>query len=155
MIDPLIFLHALAGGLGILAFVWVAAELLRPAPAAVARAYTAAVLGTIFLLFSWAMSAFYYLTVYGPVVKSLVLQEAPWAHSIGMETKEHVFLFLPFLAILEVCLLQAYGQKPLPVRTALVVIALAIVVIGLVVMAEGYIVSAAARAALASGGGAT
>jgi hypothetical protein len=79
-------------------------------------------------------------------VKPLVLQEAEWIHAIGMETKEHLFLFLPFLAILEVALIKHYGTK-IDRKTG-IAIALAIVIIGFIVAVEGHLVSSAARAAL-------
>lgn len=148
MASPLIFLHAMTGGLSILAFAWVAVELLRPQKDSIARAYIGAVLGLILLLTSWAMASYYYVTIYGPVVRPLVKSEAAWAHDIGMESKEHIFLFMPFLAILQVYLLHAHGRRIEPVRKTIVAVALLLVFLGLVITFEGYLISAAARAAL-------
>lgn len=59
-------------------------------------AWTAVVL----YLLSWATSAYYYVTYYGSAVKPRILAGSmPFAHTFFMETKEHIFLVLPFLAI--------------------------------------------------------
>ena len=51
-------------------------------------------------LISWATSAYYYVTYYGTAVKPRILAGAlPAGHIFFMETKEHIFLVLPFLAI--------------------------------------------------------
>ncbi|MBI5457169.1 hypothetical protein HY971_00395 [Candidatus Kaiserbacteria bacterium] len=53
----------------------------------------------LFLL-SWATSAYYYVMYYGTAVKPRILAgDAPFAHTFFMETKEHIFLLLPFVAI--------------------------------------------------------
>ncbi len=55
---------------------------------------------TFFLLLgSWISGGYYYLYYYGASVRSVILSGPyPWAHKIVMEAKEHIFLFLPFLA---------------------------------------------------------
>ena len=50
-------------------------------------------------VFSWIVGGYYYVTYYGHAVKPIILSgEFPWIHKVLMETKEHIFLFLPFLA---------------------------------------------------------
>ena len=49
---------------------------------------------------SWITGGYYYTSYWGKSVKPIILKgEYSWTHSILMETKEHVFLFLPFLAL--------------------------------------------------------
>ena len=49
---------------------------------------------------SWATSAYYYVTYYGTAVKPRIIAgAAPFAHTFFMETKEHIFLVLPFVAL--------------------------------------------------------
>jgi len=49
---------------------------------------------------SWITGGYYYTSYYGKSVKPVILKgEFSWVHSILMETKEHVFLFLPFLVV--------------------------------------------------------
>ena len=48
---------------------------------------------------SWITGGYYYTSYYGKSVKPVILKgEFSWVHSILTETKEHIFLFLPFLA---------------------------------------------------------
>src|SRR3989344_8712170 len=95
----LIGVHAGFGELGLAAFFWVAIELLSGQPANLRRARRVAVVGLLALLLSWVLGGYYYVVHYGPEVKPLIKKgPMPWAHGIIMETKEHVFLFLPFMA---------------------------------------------------------
>ncbi len=146
---PLIFLHAIAGLLGTIAFVWVLLELKKPSPENYAMAHTVAALGVILLLFSWVMGGYYYVTVYGPQVKPLIKETLSWVHDIGTESKEHVFLFLPFLALADLALVDyAFRKKSMPALRLARTLAAAIVVLGLIVTAEGFLISNTARAAL-------
>lgn len=50
------------------------------------------------IIVSWISGGYYYTTYYGKSVKPLILKgDLSWIHTIIMETKEHIFLFLPFL----------------------------------------------------------
>ena len=49
---------------------------------------------------SWISGGYYYASYYGKSVKPIILKgDYPWVHTVLMETKEHVFLFLPFLTL--------------------------------------------------------
>ena len=55
--------------------------------------------GLLLLVLSWLTGGYYYVSYYGTAVKPIIQKGlAPWAHSVFMEAKEHVFLFLPFIA---------------------------------------------------------
>lgn len=55
--------------------------------------------GLASFVLSWLSGGFYYATYYGQAVKPIIKASAyPWVHGVLMETKEHLFLFLPFLA---------------------------------------------------------
>jgi hypothetical protein len=151
--NPLIFLHAVAGLLGIMAFGLAFLELRKPGAESFAKAHMAGVLGVILLLFSWAMGGFHYITVYGPQVKPLILASSDWAHDLGTETKEHVFLFLPFLAVADVFLIDyAFRKKSAAALKLASTFALAIFILGLIVAFEGFVITNAARAALEARG---
>jgi len=54
----------------------------------------------ILFLTSWASGAYYYVIHYGKNVKPIIVAGSyPWAHTFFMEAKEHVFLIIPFLAL--------------------------------------------------------
>ena len=55
-------------------------------------------LALLSFLGSWISGGYYYASYYGKSVKPIILKGGySWVHTILMETKEHVFLFLPFL----------------------------------------------------------
>src|SRR3989344_6181175 len=112
MVHPLIGIHAFLGEAGIIAFLWVFIELLNPVSSGVKRAKLAALLGVIFLFLSWFTGGFYYVKYYGTNVKPIIKEgPQPWAHGIFMETKEHIFLFLPFLSLLTYSLIKKYEKQ--------------------------------------------
>lgn len=152
MVHPLIGIHAALGELGVFAFVWVLVELLNPTPERVRRAKIAALVGVIVFLVSWLAGGYYYVTYYGPNVKPLIKEgPQPWAHSVMMETKEHVFLFLPFLSLLVYRLIGRYTKELLKdknIKRSVLALCILIVFIGLAMAGMGYLISTGARAAL-------
>ena len=57
-------------------------------------------LALLSFLGSWISGGYYYASYYGKSVKPIILKgDYPWVHTVLMETKEHVFLFLPFLTL--------------------------------------------------------
>ena len=97
----------------------------------------------VMFLLSWVSSAYYYVTYYGASVKPRILAgETPAAHTFFMETKEHIFLVLPFLAIsiaLAITYLRTNADDELRKRTAF--LTLVAFIIGVVVAASGILVS--------------
>tara|TARA_Y100000310_G_scaffold28141_1_gene26789 strand:- start:3489 stop:3968 length:480 start_codon:yes stop_codon:yes gene_type:complete len=157
MVNPLIGLHLSFGEIGVFAFLWVLVELIEPTKSRVKRAKIAAIIGVVFIILSWFSGGSYYLNEYGPVVKPMIKGgETPWVHSVVMETKEHVFLFLPFLAILA-CSLISRKQKELingdkKTRRWIITLCILVILIGLSMAGMGYLISSAARDALTMGG---
>lgn len=150
----LIGLHAVLGEVGALAFLWVFVELLNPNESRLRRARIAALLGVLFLVGAWFFGGFYYVTEYGAAVKPLIKSgPIPWAHLVITETKEHVFLFIPFLAILTWGLLKRYQDEFMQKRSFRIAVLL---ISGLVVLAAfamagmGFLISSGFRAALES-----
>ncbi|MEK7613153.1 MAG: hypothetical protein AAB449_03350 [Patescibacteria group bacterium] len=148
----LIALHAALGEIGALAFGWVFVELLNPNETRLRRARIAALIGVLFLLAAWFFGGFYYVTEYGAAVKPLIKSgPVAWAHGIVTETKEHVFLFLPFLAILAWGLLGRYTNEFMQNRSfriAVLLLAGLIVIMAFAMAGMGFIISSGFRAAL-------
>src|SRR3989344_7274426 len=142
---PLIMIHAVLGEAGALAFLWVLVELLSPTESRIRRARIVALLGTVLLIAAWIVGGYYYVTIYGPDVKPLIKAGPfPWAHSVITETKEHVFLFLPFLAFLTWGLLTRYRDELLEnhaTRKAVMFVALLIVLMAFAMAGMGFIIS--------------
>ena len=154
MVNPLIVVHAFLGELGLVCFVWVFVEMLNPTPSRLKRAKIASFFGVVFFFVSWIVGGYYYSTDYGSLVKPVIKAgPQPWAHSIITEVKEHVFLFLPFLAILNYTLIIRFsshlkGDKDARVRKAILYLSVLILFIGALMGAMGYLISSGYRSAL-------
>lgn len=152
MTFPLIGLHAWLGEFAALMFVWAFIELISGADANIRRANTAVLLGLALLFGAWFAGGFYYIEFYGTQVKPYIKEGPfPWAHGVVMETKEHVFLFLPFLGLLAYGLLRRLrGVMEEDPRARLAaqyaVGAVAIISGGMALL--GFLVSSGFRAAL-------
>lgn len=141
-------LHVLSGLLGTAGAYALWLHLLRPKmnlPAIRAWAYST----FFFLMFAWVMSAWYYVRYYGASVKPVILAgKYPWAHKVFMEWKEHIFLFLPFMAaalLFAVWKLQPESPGADSRRRAAVWLAAAMTVVALAVTLSGVAVSGAVR----------
>ena len=151
MSNPLVVIHALTGVLSIFAFLLVFVELLSPSEKAIGRIKIFAIIGTILIFISWTVGGYYYVTYYGTDIKPAIKEGPnPWIHSVVMETKEHVFLFLPFLAILATGVILSYDAGLLEnnkARSSVLALCVLIILIGLAVAGMGYMISAGARVA--------
>ena len=152
MVNFLVGTHAALGELGVLAFLWCMVELLNPTVPRVKRATIAAIIGTLFILASWTTGGYYYLNIYGSNIKPIINEGSQsWAHQIITETKEHVFLFLPFIAFLTTSLLMHHKNRLIAesaLRHAIIHLCALVVIIGLLMAGMGYIISSAFRSSL-------
>ena len=149
---PLIGLHAGLGELGALLFFWAFVELLSGQASNIRRARLAILIGTVFLVGAWIAGGFYYVEIYGSEVKPFIKEgPLPWAHGVAMETKEHVFLFLPFLAVFAWGLMQRIGHvmdSERQARVAALYATGAVVVLSGTMALMGFLVSSGFRSAL-------
>jgi hypothetical protein len=102
-IDPIYLLigaHAGFGELGGLFFLWALVEIINHSPRGLERARIASGWGVAFIFLSWIAGGYYYVWHYGNVVKPIILSgSVAWAHKIILESKEHIFIFIPVLAL--------------------------------------------------------
>jgi len=98
----LVLIHSIGGGFAALALIWIVIEMMHPTNEGIKRAKAAGFLAAFFnIIGCWIIGGYNYLIDYGSNVKPIILSGSlPWAHQIFMETKEHVFIFLPILSIL-------------------------------------------------------
>lgn len=103
----------------------------------------------LYYLMSWITGAYYYVTHYGTQVKGVIKAgPMPWAHGIFMEGKEHVFLFMPILAVAVAVLTIALGErieKNPDLKKALLVLAGVIFALGVIMTFSGIFISGAYR----------
>lgn len=105
--------------------------------------------GLIGFILSWISGGYYYVLHYGSQVKPLIKAgKYPWAHSVIMETKEHIFLFLPFVAVVVALLFYLLGEdienKP-KIKKVVIWFSAIIVFIGVAITLMGKIISEAAE----------
>ena len=138
----LLIVHVLSGVIAIGMLNVVLMHLLKKAPNYVFVSRLAWSAVALFFL-SWATSAYYYVTYYGSAVKPRILAGAmPVAHTFFMETKEHIFLVLPFIAVsiaLSTTYLRSDPDEGLRKSTAL--LTLVALAVGVAVAASGILVS--------------
>ncbi|MGE0174637.1 MAG: hypothetical protein AB7T49_17725 [Oligoflexales bacterium] len=150
----LIGLHALLGEIGAFSFFWILIDLVGPnSENSFIRARWAALMGTISLFLSWIVGGYYYLGNYQTLVKPVIKSGPyPWTHSVVTETKEHVFLLLPFLALYIYSLLHEESPQTMVLnekgRLNIMMLAAAVFVMGLSMAAMGYLISSGFRSAL-------
>ena len=155
MANPLIFVHAVAAEVGLFAFLWIVVELLNPSDARINRAKIAALIGVVCLLLAWILGGFYYVEVYGDVIKPVIkASDAKWVHSIVMEVKEHVFLFLPILSASVATLLFRFDKDLLTrtdARVSIILLSGLIFLLGFAIAGMGALIGAGYRMALEAG----
>jgi hypothetical protein len=142
----ILVLHIVLGLIGLGALLFAFMQLIRKQPpwGIVEKSSWVALFS---FLLSWLSGAYYYVVYYGVAVKPRIVGgEFPWAHQVFMEAKEHVFLLIPFLAVvivLAVRALRAHENPALKSATAaLIATALAL---GIFVAASGIIISGGVR----------
>ncbi len=140
--------HVISGVIGIFLFGGVTLNALKQKPSVKILKWFS-FLGFLSLMISWTISGgYYYVTYYGKAVKPIIqASNTPWIHSVIMESKEHIFLFLPFLALLATLIFWLYGEslaeKP-KLKSAVVVVSLLITIIGIAVILAGISISGTA-----------
>lgn len=143
----LIGLHLGFAIIGIDAFLWLLGEVVANAGSARRRIF-AATLGFFGYVATWLIGGYYYVKFYGPLVKPIIkVGNAPWAHAVVMEVKEHIFLFAIPLAVTIFLLakLDAGELRSLGLRKSFIRLIVITAGLGLSVGAMGFIISAAAR----------
>jgi hypothetical protein len=148
----LVLVHSISGGMAALALTWLWVEMRYLTERGVSRARWASYLASLFLITGcWVAGGYYYRTSYGTGTRSLILAgSSPWAHQIVMEAKEHIFIFLPIIA-LSISLTLAYLEpeallKSPDSRRALAMISLFTILMILAVFFMGALISNAGRA---------
>ncbi len=148
--ELLVAAHIALGELGILAFFWLIVELLHgPSDAGVLRAKGAALAGTMLFFAAWLIGGVYYVVQYGSVIKPVIQQGTwPWTDSIFMETKEHIFLFLPFVGFATLAQIWQGAERlerDARLRGALYVLVGTTLLLGVLMTVMGYFVSSGFR----------
>jgi hypothetical protein len=147
--DVLLLTHAALGGTGIFAAIWVFVETLNASELNAVRINRAAWATALFMGLAWMAGGYWY-THYYPADKAVILKGPwPWAHSLFMETKEHLFFLTLILAFY---LPIACADRPhlnAAARRMVLTVAALIVLTGLWIEGAGAIINHGAKIALA------
>lgn len=146
----ILMLHPALGVLAILASVWVVAETLHAGSGNIARIRGASFAVASLIWLTYFVGGYWYLLHYAADKALILAGPWPFAHSIVMETKEHVFLSMPLLASYLPIVASNDLTTNKGARVLVVSCAVLIVILGLVMEGGGAFVAMGAKAALLS-----
>ncbi len=148
----LVFLHALIGEVAALAFLWVSIELLEPTATRIRRATNASLVGLVATFLCWILGGAYYVFHYNDFVRPVIKAGPyPWAHEIMMEIKQHIFLLIPFLALMVFLLIRQSSREIIldkTMRRRTIILSVFTFFLCFLMTAFGYLSSFGARRAL-------
>lgn len=153
----LIIIHIGLGEFAGLCFLWVAVETFNRKDSGLRRAKIFSTIGTVSAICSWFAGGYYYLKHYGTVVKPVLIKETSnlqWAHKVIIEAKEHIFLFIPVLAITAFIIyfrLQSWNDIDEVTSKKAAYFSLLVFFLVFLMAAMGSVVSASVRALLGGG----
>lgn len=148
MPHPGIGLHAVFGEIAAVLFLWTFVELYRGVDRTNAnRVRYISLVALLSLVLAWIVGGNYYLTGYQQIKGTIVEGPQPWSHLVFMEAKEHIFLYLPVLAVLQTMVLRAEDEITGNSRYALLVVTGLLVLIAFAMAGMGYLISSGFRAA--------
>ena len=143
-----LIIHVFAGVFGMISYYTVCMGFLKKMPHFRFLAWESA-FGLASFIISWIFGGYYYIFYYGGIVKPFILgDERSFAHTIFMEAKEHIFLFIPILSAV-VLLMILLGKEEIAknkdMRYGVASIAGLIVFLSVVLALSGMLISGAAR----------
>ena len=153
MREIILMLHATTGILGVLASLWVFVDVLNINSANLLRIKVMSVVTAVMIWLTSLLGGFWYVTYYGR--DKAIIKAGPWdfAHSIGMETKEHLFFTLLLLATyLPVAALTSRLIQDKSAKLLILLCSCMIVFLGLAMEGGGAIVGIGMKLGLLEGG---
>jgi len=140
--------HVIFGLIGVIAVYAVWMSLLKKNPSIGFLKY-ASLTAFVSYMVSWISGGYYYVLYYGSNVKPLIKGgDYSWAHIVVMETKEHVFLMLPFGALVLAAAFWLVGDRVLSdqkLRRTLSIFTAIIAIIAIAITISGILISGGAR----------
>jgi|SRR3989344_6780400 len=144
----LLIAHVIFGVIGTMAIYGVLLATLKKTPSLKFLKCASLVTFASFII-SWFSGGYYYVLYYGDMVKPRILAgQYPWAHKIATEAKEHIFLFLPFMALALMAVLWRMGDQLTTnevLRKRVALLAGAITILAVFVTLAGIVISGSAR----------
>jgi len=143
--------HAAFGVTGCLAALWVFVEALNAKPGNAVRIRAAALMTAVSMAAAWICGGYWYVHFY-PAEKVLIL-DGPWpfAHSLFMEVKEHLFFITAILAFLLPVITRDKLHASAAARKVALSVAALILITGLALEGAGAVIEHGAKVALLRG----
>jgi hypothetical protein len=153
--DVIFFAHATVGMLGTLLALWVFVETLNAREENAERIRKIAAAVAILMGAALILGGYWYLHFY-PVERALILK-GPWpfAHSLFMETKEHLFLMTLILSFYLPIAARERLYANAAARKMVLCVAMLIVVTGLAIEGAGAVIDHGVKVALLRPAGGT
>lgn len=147
-LTELLVIHVLTGLIGVMASYAVLLNLLGRHFSLRLLKFSSVTAAVLYII-SWISGGYYYVVRYGSEVKPIIKAgDYPWAHAFFTEAKEHLFLFMPVVAVIITAIVYLYGDTLNTSRAtkhSTTMLALLVVLIGTFVTVSGIIMSGAAR----------
>lgn len=149
--DAILLGHSTFGVLGTLAALWVFVEALNAHEENAGRTKRAAYFSAVCMILAWILGGYWYVHFY-PSDRALILR-GPWpfAHTLFMETKEHLFYITLILSLYLPIAARDKLYANTNARKMVMCVAMLIVLSGLVIEGSGAIINHGAKIALLRG----
>ncbi len=152
MNDLILYSHPTFGVLGVLCAVWLLVEALNATEANQNRIRYAAYAVAGFIVLAWAAGGYWYVNFYYAEKAAILKGPWPWAHTLVMETKEHLFFIPLILALyLPIVAVRKLGSNK-AARTVVMACAACLILTSLAVEGGGALVNAGAKVAFIHSG---
>jgi hypothetical protein len=146
--DYELLIHPTFGVLGMIAAVWVFVEALNAREDNLGRMRFAAKTSTVMIWLSYLTAGYFYVLYYGADKALIKAGPWPWAHSLMMETKEHVFFLVLLLATLLPMVVKGPVDKSAALRKVTLWTSAGIALVALAMEGAGAFISMGVKLAL-------
>ena len=149
--DAILLAHSTFGVLGTLAAIWVFVEALNASAANAERIRRAAWMAALCMIATWILGGHWYVHFY-PADRAMILK-GPWpfAHTLFMETKEHLFFIPLILSFYLVIAARGKLFANAAARKMVLCVAMLIALSGLAIEGAGAVINHGAKVALLRG----
>jgi hypothetical protein len=146
--DILLLAHSTFGVLGTLAAVWVIVDTLNAREENAGRIRAAAFVAAVCMSAAWIAGGYWYVHFY-PLDRALILR-GPWpfAHTLFMETKEHLFFITLILSFYLPIATRDRVSANATARKMVLCVAMLIVLSGLAIEGSGAVINHGVKVAL-------
>jgi hypothetical protein len=148
--DVILLAHSTFGVLGTLSALWVFVETLNAGEKNAGRIRRAASVTALAMITTWILGGYWYLHFY-PADKAMILKGPwPWAHTVFMETKEHLFFITLILSLYFPIAARDKLHANAMARKMVICVAMLIALSGLAIEGAGAVINHGAKVALIS-----